>query len=318
MRRFAFKLAIFLTPLCLVVFGWGERRLGQVKNSYTAKLESLEHGRMCEVLILGSSHALHGLNSDFFRYRGLNMANTSQTLYQDSQVLARFGSVLPSVKYVIFCVSDFSLEADPSTGPEYWRTFFYKQYYGIPSNRLRLRLDVRNYSKWALYGEQAVNYLRNPPQTLPLPISSNGWSALHCSEGIAETPITIEKGLDRAQFHQRHMSVESRQENVQYLTESIEWCVRRHIVPILLTTPVHHTYSDHIDVAKYRWMQGVLKDLSAEYRLRYFNYFSDPRFDVDDFADSDHLNARGAEKLSRIVDEAAFGHASSEETGTLR
>jgi len=49
-------------------------------------------------------------------------------------------------------------------------------------------------------------------------------------------------------------------------------------------------------------MQRAIADLCAAHRVRYFNYFEDPRFVVSDFQNSDHLNEQGAIKFTRIVD----------------
>ena len=42
--------------------------------------------------------------------------------------------------------------------------------------------------------------------------------------------------------------------------------------------------------------------------VEYVNLIDDPRFTPEDFFDSDHLNGRGAEKLSRLLDQLLFAH----------
>jgi len=50
-------------------------------------------------------------------------------------------------------------------------------------------------------------------------------------------------------------------------------------------------------------MQEDVHSLAQQYAIPYYNYFRDQRFMDNDFEDMDHLNAAGAEKLSRIVND---------------
>lgn len=50
-------------------------------------------------------------------------------------------------------------------------------------------------------------------------------------------------------------------------------------------------------------MQETLKQISEKDGVPYFNYLRDERFTTQDFVDSDHLNKRGAEKFTRILNE---------------
>lgn len=305
MKRFAFKFAIFLIPIVVVLIG-AEYRLTRVRNSYTTKLDLLQTNAAAEVLVLGSSHAYDGINPEFFSRPGFNMANMSQLFYHDSQILTRFGALLPNLKVVIFSISYFSFEANAGSGPEKWRTFFYRQYYGIPANRWLLRWDVRNYSKLALYGYEAVKYVKSLPPDLAGSISTTGWQRAPASEPTGPLSVDDRTGKERVQFHHGLMREKYRPESVQALRAGIDLCLGRGITPILLTTPVYHTYADHIDCAKYLWMQECIQGLCSEYQLRYLNYFTDSRFSLADFSDNDHLNANGAEKLSRIIDAEAL------------
>ncbi|HAH32825.1 MAG TPA: hypothetical protein DCL44_10985 [Elusimicrobia bacterium] len=314
MRRFIIKLLIFLAPI-FVVLACAEIRLGKVKNSYNTKLALLKNIPGCEALFLGSSHALRAFNPEFFSHQSFNMGNTSQSLYHDSRILMRFAPILPKLKVVVFPISYFSLEYNLETALESWRTFFYRQYYGIPANNWAMRCDIRNYSKVALYGQNAISnqifyfidallpisakgLLRaDSTRDLPLPnLSANGW--MPC-EG-AWLPID-KTGKYFVEQHHNVMREKFRQSNIRYLRKSIEFSLQRGITPMLVTLPVSYTYSNHIDKSKYLWMQERIRGLCTEYHIRYLNYFTDRRFGPEDFSDPDHLNSKGSEKLSRIL-----------------
>jgi len=77
----------------------------------------------------------------------------------------------------------------------------------------------------------------------------------------------------------------------------------RGITPVIMTLPVLPSYAQPAKATE-SWarMQRAIADLCAAHRVRYFNYFEDPRFVVSDFQNSDHLNEQGAIKFTRIVD----------------
>jgi lysophospholipase L1-like esterase len=91
-------------------------------------------------------------------------------------------------------------------------------------------------------------------------------------------------------------------ENIKYLETLIEKLQSKNVRPVLVTTPVYHTYSDNIDKKNYDLMQKNVNDLVKKYNIKYFNYFTDNRFIDKDFITSDHLNEMGAEKFSKILD----------------
>jgi hypothetical protein len=50
-------------------------------------------------------------------------------------------------------------------------------------------------------------------------------------------------------------------------------------------------------------MQETIKQITEKYGVPYFNYLRDDRFTEEDFVNSDHLNNKGAEKFSYILNE---------------
>lgn len=70
---------------------------------------------------------------------------------------------------------------------------------------------------------------------------------------------------------------------------------------MLVTTPTYKTYFEKIN--KKRWGDTLEKlgYFQTKYDIQYFNYLTDQRFSIKDFQDNDHLNSRGAEKFSTII-----------------
>ena len=91
--------------------------------------------------------------------------------------------------------------------------------------------------------------------------------------------------------------------NIEYLEKILTLARSVGIEPIFVTIPVSSSYYNNIDKEKYLEMQKNIKILSSKYNVKYFNYFFDERFTDVDFVNSDHLDAYGAEKFTKILEE---------------
>ena len=87
MRHLFFRILLFLIP----VIASGillETFLRQIPNDYTLKREYLDkNSDSVQVLVLGSSHAIHGINPALMNKRSFNAANWSQSLDYDLEIL---------------------------------------------------------------------------------------------------------------------------------------------------------------------------------------------------------------------------------------
>src|SRR5258706_6641108 len=101
MTKFLLRLIAFLSPiigLLLLI----EVNLGQMPNSYTQKQNYLkEHLGNSEVLVMGSSHGLLGINPHYFSHPGFNLASVNQVLYYDNLLITTYQLEMPNLKLVL-------------------------------------------------------------------------------------------------------------------------------------------------------------------------------------------------------------------------
>ncbi|HEV7475486.1 MAG TPA: D-alanyl-lipoteichoic acid biosynthesis protein DltD [Pyrinomonadaceae bacterium] len=204
---------------------------------------------------------------------------------------------------VIFAISYHALEYRLTNSTERWWTGFYKQVYGIPSEDGDEGFKLSNYSYIALY----------TPKEALRKASGGFFGAAAAETKRSEEPVITgtqnqvseDSGGKRAHHHESLMR--RRQGDLLYnvaaLEHGCESLKRRNISVVFITVPVHHTYYDQINVTSYQRMQETIKQITEKYGVPYFNYLRDDRFTTEDFIDSDHLNKRGAEKFSRILNE---------------
>jgi single-stranded DNA-specific DHH superfamily exonuclease len=93
-------------------------------------------------------------------------------------------------------------------------------------------------------------------------------------------------------------------ENIQYVQDVINDCLRRDVKVILLTIPTYKSYFELLDTNQLTEMEEVCKMFAEQYEnVEYLNYLKHSDFTEEDFYDADHLNEYGAEKLTKMLDE---------------
>jgi len=292
MRIFIIKLLIFVSPLILFI-GWWEVNLARMPNRYKTNVHLLSESMAdCEVLILGSSHPKCAIDPSCLKQKAVNMAEGWQALYADAEIVAYYLPRLPKLKIVVLSVSYHSLEelALEYTNVPYRRIAYHK-YYHLPTKTWADNFDVRNFSMIAWYGVPVcLGYLRK------------GFTEEPFKSQPKEVAFNDESGKLRVDEFHGQMDPTNIAPNRVTLLQTIVLCQKAKVIPVLVTVPVYRTFRAHMDRAKYERMQDVIHGLCDETGVRYFNYLDDARFDIDDFGNIDHLNWRGAEKFSRILD----------------
>lgn len=270
--------------------------LRQIPNDYSYKREYLDnHSNGIETLILGSSHSYRGVNPVYFSTSCFNAAYVSQTLDYDLEILKKYQNNLAKLKTVILPISYFSFFQQLKTATESWRVKNYIIYYGMNtadlltdySEILSNRLDV-NLSRLSSY------YIEGNSN---ISCSKYGWGSFQLlkAKNLEETGKTA--ALRHTAKNYRYLS-----ENISILKSIIELCNRHNVKVILFTPPAFEAYRKNLNKEQLRAMLQAVNKIVADYKNCYYlNLLDNASFTADDFFNADHLNKRGAEKLSVIL-----------------
>lgn len=87
------------------------------------------------------------------------------------------------------------------------------------------------------------------------------------------------------------------------MKELADFCKSRNIQLVLITTPCWHSYYDNLNKEQLNKMYELTNRFKNEFDVPYFDYLKDPRFEADDFYDSNHLSEIGAAKFTKILNE---------------
>ncbi len=235
MKKFLTRLFIFLLPVILVIGLW-EYGLSKIPNSYTLKREQLEaQAPKIEVLVLGGSYSLRGINPEYFSMRGYNVANVEQSLYYDTRITLKYLDKMTSLKVVLIAISYHGLWWQVNEGQEGFRDYFYADYWDIWYPTIK-SYDINVYSKILQYGnDRAFQFALNGfKANLVAEYQDNGWAPKMRSPA----PINDSIGNAIMAFHKNSFKKENLDNNIKDLNNLLSALKARNITPVLLSTPV--------------------------------------------------------------------------------
>jgi len=303
-KHFILRCLIFMILPAITLCGleWAVRT--RVPNQYAIKhRHMMTHGADVRTMILGTSHTYLGIRASMLGPGAINLGNNSQSLHYDYILLRQYAPLCPNLKRVILPVSYFTFhDADLELSPsDYYMVWDYKIY-----------MDVDIHPDWSKYNfelARPVFFAKKFNQLFKGPEPT-------CDESGTCVTTTLESrpgswsagGKKRADKHTAGTNMFVSQ-NTQWLTAIAEYCRTHNIELILITTPTWHTYYQNLDAGQLATMRHIRDSIADRYSLRVFDYLTDPRFNADDFYDTDHLNYNhGAVKLTSILKKDLAGN----------
>lgn len=303
MKKFFLRIIILLLPL-ITLYSFLEVKLISVPNMYNKKKEFIESQLdQIEILTTGSSHG-DAINPDYIQEKTFTLNQAAQDLYYDTRLVIHYLDRMPKLKLVIIPISYFSLEYQMDRTKTWTLAPYYYHTWRILPQHWDSLLNERYFSLTAAYGwEKALSYLQNGFQDNEWKImKSSGWW-FQGNEELVDTPHESEFG--QYSIHMQHieiMKAERIPENTSLLEALIRTCQAHGVQVAFVTTPVHHSYSDFMDLQRWQVTQMVLQSLVDRYHILYKDYLNDPRFVEADFYSRDHVNTKGSIKFSHIID----------------
>ena len=186
-----------------------------------------------------------------------------------------------------------------SESPEAWRESFYRRYYGVTEGQgVKHFWRFTDLSLCAMYGLEQTkevfwNFFAVPRHE---DYENDGWfRATQASTGIEWD------ALKRVQFLNGCMDRRWRLKNVEALYELIARAQGRGVSVVFVTLPVHESYARTMSRDHWTSASRTILSICEKSHSLYFNHFQDSAFNAGDYSDSDHLNEKGARKISRIL-----------------
>lgn len=297
MKKFLKQSCFFLVPV-LIIASTAELALRQIPNDYNLKRSQLElNSETIKTLILGSSHSMYGFNPEYFREKAYNLGHVSQSIDLDYDILYKYIDALPKLETVILRLSYTTLHEQIRTGPESWRLKDYNLYYNLDvSNKLKYKSEILSVKLKNNISRLKDYYLNNDKM---ITVEKSGWAFFdqeHANRAIDTLGVSVAK---------KHTAKDNElvNLNIEYLEKIVELCDKKGVHVILVTLPAHKSYRDNLSQSQLDSVISAGEKMKIKYNnCNYLNLLQEPSFTNEDFYDADHLNTKGAKKLSILVD----------------
>jgi hypothetical protein len=247
-----------------------------------------------ELLILGTSSAMDGVDPSQFTPYAFNLAFAAQPLEYDILLTRKYLPELPKLKYVVI-TTIFSSFYNEGT-----RSFYYYHFFGIKQPQQSFWKEDMLQSFFAHDSEQMRYILAHSFMNRPRFELVKGWSSFHNTD--YQSVMNDDKARLRADFFngvQRNYKGGDRVFND--LDSFLDFLKSKNIMPVLVTMPYHENIRKYLDRAVARKNTERLTFLAEKYNIAFLDLYADTVFVTEDFHNFDHLNEDGGIKLATIV-----------------
>ena len=301
LARLGLKLGL---AACLLagLSAWLELQARRAPTSFRQKRLGLEaQAPALQVLVLGPSVGMNAVDPSQWPVPGYNLANNGQSLYYDRALLELWLPRLPRLRTVLFSLGRPNLRVTVTSMNESARGFAYRREFGIEHEDPVLRLDSRNWSAaLALDPLKVLAWSLNGSGLVLSDLSAGGWEALPALDELHQemelSPIVARQHAD----HQRGMMVEPASYGLGILGSALALCRARGLAAGVFVPPVTRAFAAESEDGRAGEL-AALRALCRAQGARFHDYFTDPRFQDQDFADVDHLAAPAAARFTRMV-----------------
>ena len=303
MKKFIINTLLISLPLFVLGFGM-EFLLRQIPNDYKLKNDYLkQHSNEIETLILGSSHSFYGIDPNYFTSKTFNVANVSQTLDYDYEIIKNYQDNFKNLKTIVLPISYFTLYGKLEEDTESWRVKNYTIYYGMNTSN-----KISDYSE-VLSTQFKANLLRLGSYYVKkksnITCNELGWGNAYTSEKAKDLNKT---GINAASRHSKDITIKKSKDILDknnFLLDSIViWSKKRGIKIIFITPPAFESYRNNLNKPQLQIMENTIENvISKNKNCSYYNLLNDNSFIAKDYYDADHVSEIGAKKLSNIINE---------------
>lgn len=289
--------AVLFVAIPLVVIVALELMLRALPNDYRYKKEYFkQHSGKIETLILGNSHAYLGIDPKYIDGHAFNACHLSQSLDYDRLIFDQYINELAQLKMVIIPVSYFSFFHSLNYGETSWFLKNYELYLDLDTpNAWYDNFELRHYSFGENLGKIYDYYIND---NNPRICSNHGWGTVYANA----TPKDLEaSGKGNAQRH-TYADLSLLQMQTDNLEHIISTCSQKGIKVILITLPGYETYRKYLEENQLYTTLAQAKKIANQFdNCQYLYWLDHPDFVKDDYFDASHLNKKGAEKLSKLL-----------------
>jgi hypothetical protein len=247
-----------------------------------------------ETLITGISYAEVGLNICMLRSKAFSFANRSQDLYYDykivDHIITKFGA--KNIKYGIIGLCYYSFQYDLSLSSMCDKVSLY----------FSVLNDFHNYNFYEdLFAEFELN--NNFAKKLIRKNENDIFEIIGNQKSLLKNNDLDGIGKKQAYIDSNKNYPQTVTENTAIFKKYLQLLKDNHIKPIVVVFPASKYYTKYFSKIIENEFFSIINNVSKDYSFQYIDYFRSELFVDDDFADVSHLNSKGAEKFTNILNQ---------------
>ena len=311
MKKFIIRLIKFSLPI--IVLGSGivflEFYIFTRSSMFKLKADHFKENKdNIDVLILGSSHNMDGINPEYVDNFNLsNLAVGGGDIRIDFGVFEYAIKKSPKLKFVILPLSYHTIENGHN--PKNVLLCRYLRHHNL--NLFEREESIKDYSLLLSNPELFKMYITINSRGKKVSINKYGYTTkIPFYETDRFGNLNYDENIilnDTSNFfitRHKYEDLESYYRNTKIMDHMINTCIQKNIIPIMISTPVYKSYYQSYLPAKEKWRKNYIHQFIEKYPSSIFlDYEQDSRFKVTDFKNEDHLNPKGAEKFSKILND---------------
>lgn len=274
------------------------RKRKLIKN-YTYAINSND----IEAIITGLSYAEWGINTNLLKYNAVNCALSGQDLYYDYNIVKNILNLTKSkIKAVIIGLSYYSFQYDESMSTMNLRNIdIYKDILNLTHNYDKKIIKYENFigdfQKISEFDGKLFESSRCSTKNTEV-LMYNHWVNNFDLQDISEK---IKKAQDTAAADSNKNYPRTVEENIQIMKKYLSILKRNNIRVFMVVFPVSKYYRQYFDVRLKNEFYSIINKLSMQYEFKLLDLFSTDKLNDDDFSDCSHLNLKGANKVTNLL-----------------
>lgn len=249
-----------------------------------------------EMLATGISYTNMGLRAEVLNKKCFKFSIGSQDIYYDynivKYIIKNYKEKVKDLKYAIIGLSYYSFEYDMSLSSMKNKVILYyevlkKKHHFIEVENLYNEYETnKNIADKIFYKEEDGSYIIK-------------WD-IPVFESTQNKELT---GKVQAEIDCNKNYPKTVEENKEIFRKYLKLLKEHNIKPILVVFPASRYYVKHFSERIEKEFKSIIANFREDFNFQYIDYFKSDLFSDEDFSDTSHLNPKGAEKFTNILNE---------------
>jgi hypothetical protein len=307
LKTFLKNLFVFFVPVVLLLTIM-EFYLRDLNTVYAWKYDNFQKVKdSTEMIVLGNSHSLYGINPGKFDIPTFNLAQTNQSLYFDKRLTLLHIKDMPKLKIVIISIDFHTLYFSSQGVRDLWGYYETGINYKNQLDPFGKRFRLQGYTPIVALG-MIKKSLKNPADPVDREELATGFSSANKGwcyfEGTDLSAMNAPAYKMRANsFNNVVHNSNERMQNLADLEDFIRRLQAMKIKVVFVTPPVHSDFLALLDPKIQLQNQNDIQYLIQKMKVPYFDYSN---FNLQDnfFFNCDHLNRQGANLFSKSLNDS--------------